>query len=77
VTRLALVTGAELARILERLGFSLVRQRGSHAYFRHPDGRATVVPMHKGETIGRGLLRAVLREIAVSTAAYEKLRRDG
>lgn len=77
MTRLALVTGAELARILERLGFSLVRQRGSHAYFRHPDGRATVVPMHKGETIGRGLLRAVLREIAVSTAAYEKLRRDG
>ena len=75
MTKLPLVTGAEMARLLVRLGFSQLRQKGSHAYFRHPDGRSTVVPMHKGEMIGRGLLRSILREIALSPRDYEKLRR--
>jgi predicted RNA binding protein YcfA (HicA-like mRNA interferase family) len=72
---LTLVTGAELARLLAGLGFSQVRQKGSHAYFRHPDGRATVVPLHKGETIGRGLLRSILRDIGLTPAEYEQQRR--
>lgn len=63
-----------MARLLTRLGFVLQRQKGSHAYFKHPDGRATVVPMHKGETIGRGLLRSILRESALSLRDYENLR---
>lgn len=76
MTRLVLITGAEMARLLERLGFQRARQRGSHAYYRHPDGRATVVPLHAGETLGRGLLRAILREIDLTPADYERLRRD-
>lgn len=75
MTKLPLATGAEMARLLVRLGFSQLRQKGSHAYFQHPDGRATVVPMHKGEMIGRGLLRSILREIGLSPRDYEKLRR--
>lgn len=35
-------------------------------FLRHPDGRATVVPVHSGETIGPGLLRAILRDIDMS-----------
>lgn len=41
----------EVCRLLERLGFNAVRQRGSHIQFRHPDGRGTTVPMHKGRDI--------------------------
>ena len=63
-----------MARLLTRLGFVQLRQKGSHAYFKHPDGRATVVPMHKGEMLGRGLIRSVLREIGLSPREYEKLR---
>jgi predicted RNA binding protein YcfA (HicA-like mRNA interferase family) len=76
VTKLPLVTGAELSRILARLGFTKVRQKGSHAYFVHPDGRSTVVPLHSGETIGRGLVRAILREIGIDRKEYERLRRE-
>ncbi|MCX5706067.1 MAG: type II toxin-antitoxin system HicA family toxin [Candidatus Omnitrophica bacterium] len=57
---------AEVIHILERLGFERIRQKGSHIYMRHPDGRSTVVPFHKGEDIGRGLLRTILREIELS-----------
>jgi predicted RNA binding protein YcfA (HicA-like mRNA interferase family) len=38
----------EVCRALESLGFVLVRQRGSHMQYRHPDGRCTTVPNHPG-----------------------------
>ena len=65
-----------MARVLRHLGFQLLRQRGSHAYYRHPDGRITVLPVHRGEDIGRGLLRAILRDIEVSPEDFEKIRKE-
>ncbi len=56
MSRLPAVTGAELVRALRRAGFAVVRQRGSHVFLRHDDGRSTVVPVHRGEALGAGLL---------------------
>jgi predicted RNA binding protein YcfA (HicA-like mRNA interferase family) len=44
----------KITRVLESLGFVYVRTKGSHAVFRHPDGRAVVVPQHG--TVKRGTL---------------------
>lgn len=66
MTRLPRLKGKELIRTLEHAGFQIVRTRGSHSFLRHPDGRATVVPVHSGETIGPGLLRAILRDVEMS-----------
>jgi predicted RNA binding protein YcfA (HicA-like mRNA interferase family) len=66
MSRLASVTGKELIAALRHLGFEVIRVRGSHHYLRHPDGRATVVPVHQGETIGRGLMAKILRQTEVS-----------
>ena len=52
MTRLPRLKGKELIRILERLGFEVVRSRGSHFLLRHPDGRVTTVPLHSGECLG-------------------------
>ncbi|HOD81573.1 MAG TPA: type II toxin-antitoxin system HicA family toxin [Phycisphaerae bacterium] len=60
--RLPAIRGGELVRALGRAGFQVVRVRGSHHFLRHADGRATVVPVHAGEDIGRGLLRSILRD---------------
>ena len=65
-----------MARILRHLGFELIRQKGSHAYFRHPDGRATVVPVHRAEDIGRGLLRAILRDIEITPEQFQELKKE-
>ncbi len=54
---------AEVCRLLERLGFIAVRQRGSHIQYRHADGRGTTVPMHKGRDISPSLLRQIARDI--------------
>ena len=76
MSKLSIVSAAQMSKILRHLGFSFIRQKGSHAYFRHSDGRATVVPIHKGEDLGRGLIRAILRDIDLSSEGFEKLRRE-
>ncbi len=53
-------------RILESLGFEEVRQRGSHNQFRHSDGCATTVLVHKGRDISPILLRQIAKDIGVT-----------
>jgi predicted RNA binding protein YcfA (HicA-like mRNA interferase family) len=60
----------EVVRILERIGFVQVRQRGSHRQFRHPDGRATTVPDHVGRDIAPSLLRAIARDIGLTAEEF-------
>ena len=76
MSRLVIISSNQMIKILKRLGFSLIRQKGSHAYFRHQDGRATVIPIHKNEDLGRGLIRAILRDIEISIEEFDKLRRE-
>ena len=66
MTTFPAVTGAQLIKALRRLGFEVIRVRGSHHFLQHPDGRRTVVPVHRGEAIGRGLLAEILRDCDVS-----------
>jgi len=56
----------EVVAILEKLGFVEVRQRGSHKQYRHPDGRNTTVPSHKGRDISPILLRQIAKDIGLS-----------
>lgn len=60
------LTGKQVVAALKNHGFEVIRVRGSHQYLRHPDGRATVVPVHAGETIGRGLMAKILRDAELS-----------
>jgi len=66
MTKLPSLTGEQIIKALNKAGFQIIRQRGSHKYLRHPDNRVTVVPVHKGETIGRGLLRKIIHDTELS-----------
>ena len=70
----AVLKPAEVIAILGRLGFSEVRQRGSHKQFRHPDGRGTTVPCHQGRDISPLLLRQIARDIALTIDEFLKYR---
>jgi len=74
VSRLALIDAASLERLLLKLGFVKMRQRGSHVFYRHADGRTTTIPFHAKQDLPRPLLRAILREINLSIDEYNKLR---
>jgi len=60
-------------RLLRKLGFEPVRQKGSHVFYRHPDGRTTTLPSHAGIDLARPLVREILREIELTV---EKFRED-
>ena len=64
--KLPVLKPREVCRILETLGFTLVRQRGSHLQFRHSDGRGTTLPNHAGRDISPILLRQIARDIGMT-----------
>lgn len=60
--KLPVVTGNTVVSALEKAGFQVIRQKGSHVRMIHADGRLVTIPVHAGKTIGRGLLRKILRD---------------
>jgi predicted RNA binding protein YcfA (HicA-like mRNA interferase family) len=61
-------------KILIHLGFSERDAKGSHVFFRHQDGRTTVIPIHNRE-LSKGLLKKILNDIQLSIEEYETLRK--
>jgi predicted RNA binding protein YcfA (HicA-like mRNA interferase family) len=60
--------------VLEKLGFAFIRQSGSHAIYRHSDGRWTTVPIHKGRDLGKGILGKILKDAGLTVDEFERLR---
>ena len=58
--------------MLEKFGFVIERQQGSHLFLKHSDGRATVVPIHAGENIGPGLFAKILRDVELTREDFLK-----
>jgi len=63
----------EVIAAIEQIGFVEVRQRGSHKQFRHPDGRVTTIPDHRGRDISPNLLRKILEDIRVKAEDFLNL----
>jgi predicted RNA binding protein YcfA (HicA-like mRNA interferase family) len=65
-----------MEHLLLELGFTIVRQKGSHVLYRHPDGRTTTVPHHLGRDLARPLIREILREIDLTPEQYVALLQE-
>ena len=75
MSKLPLLTAKELIKILLKLNFEFKRQKGSHKFFQHPDGRTTVIPDHAGEQIDRGLLNKIIKQdIQMSIEDFIKIK---
>lgn len=72
MSNLPAITGSRLIKALKKVGFEVVRTKGSHNFLQHPDGRCTVVPLHAGETIGRGLMAQIMRDCEISAEDLKK-----
>lgn len=71
--KLVPIKPGKLIKIVTSLGFRKRDAEGSHVFFKHPDGRTTVIPIHCKE-ISKGLLRKILSDIRLSIEKYDKLR---
>lgn len=72
MTKLRIIDAKRMEKLLFLLGFKKTRQKGSHAFYRHPDGRTTTVPHHQGRVLARPLIREILREIEITIDDYTK-----
>jgi len=60
------VPARKAIKVLESLGFVQIRQKGSHLFMQHPDGRSTIIPIHSSQDLGKGLVRKLLQDAKIS-----------
>ena len=62
-----------MEKILLALGFKKIRQKGSHAFYKHNNGKVTTVPHHAGQDLSRPLIRTILRDINLTIEDFNKI----
>jgi len=67
------VNSNRLIKVLEKEGFKVIRQKGSHTILINEEKIRIVVPMHPGKEIKPALCRAILREAGVNREKFFKL----
>ncbi len=71
------LSGKEMLKCLEKMGFILVRVNGSHHRLKHIDGRVTTIPVHKNEDLPKGLMRKIIREdLKMELDAFENFVKE-
>jgi len=69
MSKLKKLSGKEVIKILQKMGFKKVRQRGSHVVMRKGE-RGCVVPLHKELKIGT--LRGILKQAGITPEEFSK-----
>ncbi len=64
----------ELEKVAKKLGFIKVRQKGSHARWKCPDGRATTIPVHGNTEIGGWLFQEILGQLGINEQEFNELK---
>lgn len=72
MSKLRIIDAKTFEKLLFQLGFEMKRQKGSHVFYRHPDGRYTTLPHHKGRDLSMPLIRQILREIKISPEEFNE-----
>ena len=75
MSKLPVVSGDDLIKVLEKIGYRVVRQRGSHVRLKAPGKPSLTIPRHK--TIKTGLLLKILKDAGLSREEFGVLLRDG
>lgn len=63
----------KVIRALEKIGFKQIRQKGGHLFMRHPDGRTTLITVHPGEDIGKGMIRKIISDAELTRDEWLEL----
>ena len=67
------LTASEIIAVLEKVGFSLARQSGSHMIFKNASGKRATVPFHTGKILHPKILKSILRDSDLSIEKLQEL----
>lgn len=70
MTRLPRVTAERAARVLERHGFAVVRQSGSHRIYRNANGVRVTLPVHHGKVLHPRIVKTILDETGIAADEF-------
>lgn len=73
MSKLPVIKSRELVRVLNRLGFFEFHRVGSHAQFKHSDGRKITVPVHGGKDMKKKTLRGIIDDLNISVEEFIKI----
>ncbi len=63
-----------ITKVAKKLGFEKGRQKGSHARWKHPDGRSTTIPIHGNAEVGGWLFQEILDQLGITEQEFNKLK---
>ncbi|MBN1863770.1 MAG: type II toxin-antitoxin system HicA family toxin [Victivallales bacterium] len=61
------LSGSEIVKVLQKMGFHIARQRGSHVVLRK-ENRGCVVPMHKEVAVGT--LKSAIKQAGIEPEEF-------
>jgi len=73
LSKLKIIDAKQMEKLLFMLDFKRIRQKGSHVFYKHSDGRYTTIPHHKNRVLARPLIKEILREIKINNDEYNDL----
>ena len=71
--KLPRVTAEEVIKALERIGFLLARQSGSHKIYKNKEDKRVTVPYHSGKTLHPKVLKSILRDADLTMEEFKDL----
>ena len=73
--KLPRVSASETIRALEKAGYFLVRQSGSHRIYKNAEGKRATVPFHSGKELHPKILKSILRDADITVEEFLELMR--
>ena len=71
--KLPRLAARQIIAVLEKAGFSLARQSGSHMIYKNAAGKRVTVPFHASKTLHPKILKSILRDADLTLQDLEKL----
>lgn len=73
MSKIPVIKSRELIRVLQKLGFFKHHQVGSHAQFKHTDGRRITIPIHSGKDLKRKILKGIIDDLEITVEKFISL----
>ncbi len=72
--KLPRITAGEAIRVLEKAGFFLARQSGSHKIYKNTEGKGVTIPYHSGKILHPKVLNSILKDADLTVDKFKELR---
>ena len=73
MTKLPRLTARQIVSVLQKAGFSLARQSGSHMIYKNAAGKRVTVPYHVGKTLHPKILSSILRDADITAEKLQSM----